>query len=126
MPNILFDWQHEPLGNPLNAAVMPSFWAKNMDYKNFWHRLTNTVMNKFTILSFKYYAYDQNVYVEKYFGPGYPDVFELEKDRDLMLINSHISLNEALPVTPAVIPIAGVHIKDDDTEIPKVYIFFFI
>lgn len=114
------DWHHESLGNPLNTAVTPTMGAKDFDRANFWSRLTNTLSSKYVSGLFNYYMYDQDKHVEKYFGPGHPNVMELQKDIDLMLTNTHFSLDEPTAHTPAVVPVGGLHIKDDDAKLPKV------
>lgn len=120
--NQLMNWQHESLGNPLNTAVMTAIGWKDFDHTNFWSRLANTVMSKYLTALFKYYMYEQDEYVEKYFGPGYPDIIELQKDIDLMLVNTDLSLNGPAAYTPAVVPIGGLHIKDDDSNLDEVKI----
>lgn len=122
--NQLVDWHHESLGNPFNPAVMPGmfyYW----DHKNFWHRLYNTVTFHYWCMIFKYYIHEQDKYVEQYFGTGYPNVIKLQEDFDLMLVNTHLSLNGAVAYTPGVVPVGGIHIEDNDAKLPEVKNFQF-
>ncbi|KAJ8680732.1 hypothetical protein QAD02_016519 [Eretmocerus hayati] len=50
----------------------------------------------------------------------YPTISHLERDIDLLPINAHHTLDGIRPYTPAIVPVAGLHIKDDNSElIPK-------
>lgn len=122
--NVPMSWHHESLGNPFNTAVTPVLGFKNLDRASFWDRFFNTLLTKYINTLITYYMYEQDKYVEKYFGPGYPDVIALQKDLDLMLINTHLSLNEPVAYTPAIIEVAGLHIKDDDSKLQEVQFHF--
>lgn len=71
---------------------------------------------------FNYYIKSQNKYIEQHFGHGYPDVSELPRDLDLLLVNTHLSLDGVRAFTPAIIPVGGLHIVDDGTKLPEVSI----
>ncbi|XP_058810722.1 UDP-glycosyltransferase UGT5-like [Phymastichus coffea] len=118
MTSTLFDWYNEPLGNPMNTAVTPAVWSGLFHPMSFWQRLSNTLLYWTVSGQFNYYIRDQNRYVEKHFGKDYPDVTDLPKDLDLLLINSHLSLDGVRSFTPSIIPVAGVHIDDDAAKLP--------
>ena len=110
----------EPLGNPFNTAATPGTWTDFSFPMSFLERVQNTFLH-YTINAQKnYYISDQNRQIEEFFGPGYPSASELPKDLDLLLINSHYSLDGILPLTPAIVPVGGLHIVDDKTKLPDV------
>ncbi|XP_032453241.1 UDP-glucuronosyltransferase 1-7C isoform X2 [Nasonia vitripennis] len=94
MTTPLIDWFNEPLGNPFNTAAIPGSTVKFRHPMNFWQRSFNTI--------------------------GYPTASDLEKDLDLLIVNSHLSLEGPRAYVPAIVPVAGLHISDDDTKLPKV------
>ena len=120
MTSALIDWYNEPLGNPINTAVTPLGWSGLFHPLDFWGRLTNTLLYHVINVQYKYHINAQNRYVEKFFGPGYPDAAELPKDLDLLLVNTHYSLDGIRAFTPAIVPVAGLHIVDDGAKLPNV------
>ena len=58
--------------------------------------------------------------MEKFIGPGYPGVLELQKDLSLVFLNDHHAISGGISLTPSVVPIAGVYIQDQDDPLPKV------
>ncbi|XP_023247051.1 UDP-glucuronosyltransferase 2A3-like [Copidosoma floridanum] len=119
MTSSLIDWYNEPLGNPLNLAVTPSSWSHLYHPMNFWERLTNAFMYNVIVMQTKYYIRCQDKYIEQYFGTGYPNSNDIIRDLDLLLVNMHHSVNGIRPFTPAIVPVAGLHIQDDDPNLPK-------
>ena len=116
----IYDWVNSYIGNPVNFAVDSTSLHRIAPPMNFYERLENVIkINQIkleTHLSFS----RQNEYVEKYIGPGYPDVLELQKDLSLVFLNYHHAIFGVRSLTPSVIPIAGVHIRDRDDPLPKV------
>lgn len=50
--------------------------------------------------------------LKQIFGEKIPPVSELKKGTSLMFVNSHYSLSGSKPLSPAVIEIGGIHIKE--------------
>lgn len=88
---------------------------------SFFERLQNVVLHTYVKWSFYYYVRQQDAYVDKIFGTGYPDVNEMLKDVDLVLINHHYALNNVKAYTPTIVPVAGMHIVDRDDILPQVF-----
>lgn len=55
------------------------------------------------------------------FMPNAPYIVELNKNISLILLNSHMSVNEAKPHLPNMIEIGGFHV-DETKDLPKVSI----
>lgn len=112
---VSLDWLNEALANPFNTAVNPAYGTDFYTPMNFWQRFYNTIWSSFTIYTFNSYFEEQNRYVERFFGTGYPGIADLRRDLDLMIVNSHHSLDGIKAYPPAVIPVAGMHIFTEDT-----------
>lgn len=118
----LFEWLHDPFGNPQNYAIDTGVFSGLIAPMTFYERIVNTLLTNYVKLTYNYYAVDQDALVKKYFGAGYPNVIELQKDVDLVLVNSHHALNGIKTYTPAVVPIGGLHIMDTNEQLPQVCI----
>ena len=118
----MLDWVNSYVGNPVNLAVESTFFGRNVPPMNFYERLENVIESTSIKLAAHYNFPNQNKYVKKYFGPGYPDVLELQKDLSLVFLNYHHAISGVRALTPSVIPVAGVHIRDHDDPLPKVII----
>ena len=108
----LYDWARDFIGNPGNEAIVPGAFSGLPEKMNFWQRVKNTLMSHFIKHQFNYYAAQQKQYVDKYFGPGYPSIYELSTEMALLFVNTHFSLNGIQPLTPGVIEVGGLHIED--------------
>ena len=49
--------------------------------------------------------------VREFLGEGIPPIEELVKNTSLVLLNRHVSIHAARPVTPNVVHVGGLHIK---------------
>lgn len=50
--------------------------------------------------------------IREAFGSDVPSVTELSKNISLILVNQHYSLSGVKPLSPAVIEVGGIHIKE--------------
>lgn len=116
------DWMNTPHGNPSNLAVEPSILAPYTTPMTFFERLGNFLISTSAEFLFNYYSREQDEYVQKYFGPGYPSVVEMQKDLSLILINYHQSLDGIRAFTPAIVPVGGLHVIDRNETLPQVRI----
>lgn len=117
---VLPDWVNPYVGNPVNLATDVSFISQNTGPLSFTERLANIFMYNFVSASTNYHLKEQNRYVEKYFGPGYPDVQEMHKDLSLILLNYNSAVYGNRAFAPVVVPVGGIHVVEDDEALPKV------
>lgn len=117
---VMFDWIHEPMGNPVNLAMDASLFSQSTSLETFLDRLKNFYLWNYINWSYDFYTRYQNEIVEEVFGPGYPSVIELQRETSLMLVNYNQALHGMKPFTPAVVPIGGLHIDDSDDDLPPV------
>lgn len=114
--NALFDFMNDPFGNPVNPSFVPSGMVNYSQKMTFWQRVINTICTNFMKILFNHSIKIQDKYVEKYFGPGYPTVYELQKEVALILVNSHFLFNGIRPITPSIIEVGGMHIEEKEEE----------
>lgn len=121
-PSGLYDWMTDSFGNPANPSFVPTISLGYTEDMNFKQRLLNTVTQLLTKIIYNYKSEIQNEYVEKYFGPGFPNIHDLQKNASLVLVNSHYSLSGVRPFTNAVVEVGGLHLQleDDHEELPAV------
>lgn len=50
--------------------------------------------------------------LKQIFGDKIPSVSDIKKETSLMFVNSHYSLSGVRPLSPAVIEVGGIHIKE--------------
>ncbi|CAB0037075.1 unnamed protein product [Trichogramma brassicae] len=113
------DWTYASMGNPRNLANVPSVYGGQASPMTFVERLKNFFMTYYVEYGYYYFVRDQNALVKKYFGEDYPPVSELIKDVDLMLINYNHMLNGIKPLTPAVVPVGGLHIAETNNKLSE-------
>lgn len=124
--NALFDFMNDPFGNPINPSFIPSGMVTYSQKMTFWQRLVNTICTNFMKIIFNRNIQIQDKYVEKYFGPGYPTVYDLQKEIALILVNSHFIFNGIRPITPSIVEVGGMHIQDEGEKLPQVCAFQYI
>ncbi|XP_043268668.1 UDP-glucosyltransferase 2-like [Venturia canescens] len=114
----LYPWGNGIIGNPANLAFVPNNLINYVAPMTFWQRLCNTVHSFSSEFIFHYYSTPQTALMKKYFGKNTPDIRSIERSVALLLVNSHPSLNDPRPVTPGLVEVGGLHVQDDDTELP--------
>lgn len=111
---------HEALGNPNHPIGYPSIFMPFTEDLSLLQRISSVF---FTIWYRIYYyteeIHKQNVIATENFGTEIPDLFEIERKADLLLINSYQALGNVRPVGPTTIYLGGIHRKlklGDDTH----------
>ncbi|XP_051167479.1 UDP-glucosyltransferase 2-like isoform X2 [Leptopilina boulardi] len=85
--------------------------------KTFFQRLKSTFVFYQSRYIFEKITHVQTEAMRKYLSSDIPNIREIEKTVSLMFVNSHHTLFAIRPNTPAVIPIAGIHIEENDDEL---------
>ncbi|KAF5275119.1 hypothetical protein FQR65_LT16780 [Abscondita terminalis] len=111
-------WTNPQMGNPNFPSYVPENSLYYPSKMNFFQRFVNTYSYMFGTLLFNLYSLRRhNELIQKYF-PNAPDINELYYNNSLMLLNSHESINPALPSVPNMIQIGGFHINPPK-QLPK-------
>lgn len=115
----LYPWANGLIANPENLAFMPNNLLSMSNEMNFYQRLYNFGNTVFNKLYFNYATSVQDDIIREQLGPGFPSVRELEKNMSLLLVNTHISMNGIRPMTPALIEVGGLHVREEGLQISE-------
>ncbi|KAF5298202.1 hypothetical protein FQA39_LY02626 [Lamprigera yunnana] len=111
-------WTNIQMGNLNPPSYVPENSLTYTSKMNFVERLMNTYAFVIATLVFNFYTLPtHNRFLQKYF-PGAPHISELYYNTSLMLLNSHVSINPALPDLPNMINIGGYHVSPPK-QLPK-------
>ena len=107
-------WINSLVGNPAPPSYVPEQHIV-FDSSNFLDRLRNSIIHTFGYIN-RYFLFfpAQNKIVKKYF-PDAPDLDVLLYNASLVLLNSHLSTNMAVPRVPNMVDIGGFHLKPPKT-----------
>ncbi|KAK5645033.1 hypothetical protein RI129_006333 [Pyrocoelia pectoralis] len=111
-------WTDFKMGNPINPSYIPDLILSYSNNMNFWERLVNSLTFLLATINFFLFTLPKhNEIVQKNF-PGAPHINELYFNTSLTLLNSHVSINSAVPLVPNMIEIGGFHV-DPPKKLPK-------
>jgi hypothetical protein len=109
----IFPWTAASFGNPMLPAVVPFIPYGFGEKMNFWQRTGNLIGVVYYEMARRYYFLPKmEALYRKYVRPDLPGVEELERNSSLALINSHINFVPPRPLTPDVIEVGGMHLRD--------------
>lgn len=104
-------WGGTRLGNPDNPSYIPTYFSDFTPDMNFYQRLINAI-NLFRIKLRHASSIElQTTLVKEFFASDMPDLNKIVSNTSLLLVNSHFSVDQAIPKIPNFIEIGGVHIK---------------
>lgn len=115
-----YPWFSARFGNPNNPSYTPNIFFPKMGKLDLWERLMNTVQ-----LVISRFAYDlfysplSDKIAKRVFGDSLPPLGALAQNTSLVLVNTHPSVHGALPVSPQVVQIGGIHVAKP-SPLPKV------
>ncbi|XP_058821654.1 UDP-glycosyltransferase UGT4-like [Topomyia yanbarensis] len=103
---------HEALGNPNHPIGYPSIFMPFTEDLSLLQRISSV----FFTIWYRFYYYieeipKQNLIASVNFGSDVPDLFEIERKADLLLINAYQLLGNVRPVGPTTIYLGGIHRK---------------
>ncbi len=123
VPNVLIPWLAERLQNPFNPSYVPNMMTTYMSKMTFLQRVDNALF--YLMLSFLYnnFILRKSEEVNKQLlGPSSPSLYETVKNTSILFVASHHSFHPVMPLVPAIVEIAGVHIKPAKS-LPRVRAF---
>ncbi|KAJ8918828.1 hypothetical protein NQ315_011114 [Exocentrus adspersus] len=123
-PLILFStigpnaWVNNLVGNPSPPSYVPDVFLSYDSHMDFKQRVVNWLFTVAAELNRHLIFFPaQNKILKEYF-PDAPDLSELNYNASLVLLNSHESVNDAVPHVPNMIDIGGYHVNPPK-ELPK-------
>jgi glucuronosyltransferase len=118
--SVTLPWANDRIGNPNNPAYMPNYFLPYTHLMTFGQRIVNTVLTEVLKLGNYYFSeLPMDRLSKQHFGPDVPPIAELKKKTSLILVNTHFSMYVSRPTVPALIEVAGLHIKEKG-KLPEV------
>lgn len=118
-PLILFssiaasEWVNFYVANPAPPSYVQHSASGYSGSMGFWQRLRNLSIYTFDLLLKELYLYPQHDRLLKQYFPDAPDLRDIMYNVSLILLNSHTSYTESVPLVPNMIEIAGFHITEE-------------
>lgn len=100
------------LGNVLNPSYIPNMMFNYPTPMSAWHRFHNTIVH--IAMSFYWRNWAIVPLIQKEISaqfPELPPLLEIERNQSLALLNSHFSINEALPLLPSQVEVGAMHCR---------------
>ncbi|CAG9830651.1 unnamed protein product [Diabrotica balteata] len=116
-PVILFSpiganfWVNNLVGNPNPLSYVPDLHLDYSENMTLLQRVKNTLMTLVRILNQQIYYFPAQREILAQAFPGSPSLEELMANVSLILLNSHESTNQPVPLVPNMINIGGMHIS---------------
>ena len=118
--SVTLPWANDRIGNPNHPAYMPNYFLPYTHRMTFGQRIVNTVLTEVLKLGNYYFSeLPMDRISKQHFGTDVPPIAELKKKTSLILVNTHLSLYVSRPTVPALIEVAGLHIKEKG-KLPEV------
>lgn len=123
-PNVNNYFLRKLTGNPSSVSTVPSAIFSFKTPMTFFQRLANifAVMVEPVMFGVVDYVYTQPLYNEAFPPHIYPTYDEVLKNVSLVLLSQHFSERAAEALVPGLIEVAGMHIKQEPSPLPKVSI----
>ena len=104
-------WVNTLVGNPSPISYIPMMSTEYSIPMTFLQRVENSLLFVMTEVLFKLCVYPgQNARIKKYIPNG-PDINDVLYNASIFLMNSHPSINQAVPYVPNMIDIGGFHVQ---------------
>jgi UDP:flavonoid glycosyltransferase YjiC (YdhE family) len=104
-------WINPLVGNPSPLSYVPDMMLDYTAPMTFFQRLLNTLLYVFNELFYNLYMFPQQNKMLKKHLPNGPDLYDVLYNASIVLLNSHSSINQAVPHVPNMIEIGGFHVK---------------
>ncbi|XP_066999951.2 UDP-glucosyltransferase 2 isoform X1 [Anabrus simplex] len=108
------------IGNPDHPAFSPHWINPFSDHMTFWERMYSTSSKLWMNYYMNYEVMPaQEKVMRKHFGSAPPPVAETERNKSLLLVYNHWSLDYPRPLLPNVVQITGLHLKQSTSPLPQ-------
>lgn len=109
--NIL-PWHNGRFGNPDDTSYIPNIFLARRGNLDLWGRVLNTVQVASAKLFYRLFFQTKSDRIAKeVFGDSLPPLDELARQSSLMLVNIHHSYFGPRPLSPQVVEVGGLHVK---------------
>lgn len=103
-------WNNNLFGNPAPSSYVPNMFATYSSHMTFFQRLHNLLVNHVDLL-YRHLVYypRENEILHRYL-PDAPHLNDIMYNASVILLNSHTSNQDPVPLLPNMIKIAGYHV----------------
>ncbi|XP_069693293.1 UDP-glucosyltransferase 2-like isoform X1 [Periplaneta americana] len=113
-------WITAPLGAPDNPSYMPVFFLPYTSSMTFTQKIYNTFIHYYYLYKYQYeYIPNMEAIAEEFIKMDMPSFVDIQRNVSIFLANTVFGLEDARPLTPNMIPIGGMHIKEKPDPLPK-------
>lgn len=107
----LIDYYNPIFGNPDNPAYIPNNLLFYSDEIPFLGRVEQTLYGILDKVAYKLLIEVPSTKIARtHFGNDMPDLWKIEHNTSLILVNAHFSLTLPRPLVPTVVDVGGLHI----------------
>ncbi|XP_063921670.1 UDP-glycosyltransferase UGT5-like [Zophobas morio] len=104
-------WVNMLVANPAPTAYVPDALLSYSSQMTFWQRLTNTAFQVYSHVLYHWFAFPGQAKLYSRYFPNSPPFYDTLYNASIVLLNSHPSLNQAVPYVPNMIDIGGFHVQ---------------
>ncbi|XP_069693345.1 UDP-glucosyltransferase 2-like [Periplaneta americana] len=116
----LTPWIDAALGIPDNPSYMPVSMLPYTSSMTFTQKLYNTYIHYYYLYKYLYvHIPNMEAMAKEFFKQDMPSFVDIQRNFSLVLENTIFGLEDARPLTPNVIPIGGMHVKEKPDPLPK-------
>lgn len=105
-------WHNNLFGNPEPLSYVPSLLTPYSPHMNFFQRLGNTLVHHIDLIYRHLIYYPKENEILHTYLPDAPHLNEILYNASLILLNSHTSFKDPLPLLPNMIEIGGFHVSE--------------
>lgn len=113
-------WVNDMVALPENTAYTPIYFFPFSQRMNFFSRLVNTLATVYAKVQYEIKSnWRSQELAGRVLGPV-PPLRSLAQNFSMILVNSHLSLNQIRPSVPQLVEVGGLHIPRTIPKLPKV------
>jgi len=106
----LLPWNQHTIGQPYSLANIPSTLTNLGTKMNFYSRIMNTISHSVQLFGFKLLCRTRDKAIIKRNLDIDISLDQLILNASLIMVNTHFTMFESKPLTPAVVEIGGIHL----------------
>lgn len=116
----IMPWFNKVSGNEDNPCYIPSIFLGLDKPMDFFSRMLNTVTLPFLKVAYDYwFLYKDQPIANEIFGTDLPNLREIAKQTQALLVNTHSSLFGSVPMLPNIVEVGGLHIPSQTRPLPR-------
>ncbi|KAK4872736.1 hypothetical protein RN001_014765 [Aquatica leii] len=107
------------MGNPTHPIVYPDMIFETDEHPTIWERLVLTGFSLLLEIVKIVLVAPQQSLIDKYFGPNYPTITELQQEISLALVNSDPIFHKVKPLLPTIVQFGGGSHRTTPKPLPE-------